>query len=215
VSFAAFRLRRPGCRNSVAFEFRVIPLEHVCFRYLFYISVSSCSVTMNGRILHVEGTLTRSNLDCLVSFVYALNVGNLKNELWKYLVTFRDSVSKPWCLTGDFNETLFPSDRKGGSQITSSMTRFKNCIDCCALIELTLNGRKFTWSRGNAASRIDRIFLLGDWLQAFPSSTLFGLSKYSSNHRPLHLLLDSTNWGPKPFRFMNCWWLASDFRSMI
>ncbi|KAJ6856773.1 hypothetical protein NC651_038445 [Populus alba x Populus x berolinensis] len=27
----------PGCRNSVAFEFRVIPLEHVCFCYLFYI----------------------------------------------------------------------------------------------------------------------------------------------------------------------------------
>jgi len=38
VSFAAFRLRRPGCRNSVAFEFRVISLEHVCFRYLFYIT---------------------------------------------------------------------------------------------------------------------------------------------------------------------------------
>ncbi|KAJ6953060.1 hypothetical protein NC652_004906 [Populus alba x Populus x berolinensis] len=30
VSFAAFRLRCPGCRNSVAFEFRVIALEHVC-----------------------------------------------------------------------------------------------------------------------------------------------------------------------------------------
>ncbi|KAL3575855.1 hypothetical protein D5086_021138 [Populus alba] len=40
VSFAAFRLRCPGCRNSVAFEFRVIPLEHVCFCYLFYIRLS-------------------------------------------------------------------------------------------------------------------------------------------------------------------------------
>ena len=37
VSFEQFRLRCPGCRNSVAFEFRVIPLEHVCFRYMFYI----------------------------------------------------------------------------------------------------------------------------------------------------------------------------------
>jgi exonuclease III len=69
--------------------------------------VSSCFIAMNGRILHVEGIFTRFNLDCLVSFVYAPNVGNLKNELWKYLLTFRDSVSKPWCLTGDFNETLF------------------------------------------------------------------------------------------------------------
>ncbi|KAG6783415.1 hypothetical protein POTOM_012862 [Populus tomentosa] len=170
---------------------------------------------MNGRILHIEGTFTQSNLDCLVSLVYAPNAGNLKNEMWTYLVTFRDSVSKPWCLAGDFNETLFPSDRKGGSQITSSMTRFKDCIDGCNLIELPLNGRKFTWSRGNTASRIDRVLLSGDWLQAFPSSTLFGLSQYISDHRPLHLLLDSANWGPKPFRFMNYWWLASDFRTMI
>ncbi|KAL3612538.1 hypothetical protein D5086_003558 [Populus alba] len=42
LSFAAFRLRCPGCRNSVAFEFRVIPLEHVCFCYLFYITCPGC-----------------------------------------------------------------------------------------------------------------------------------------------------------------------------
>jgi len=57
--------------------------------------VSSCSVAMNGCVLHVESIFTRFNLDCLVSFICALNVGNLKNELWKYLVTFRDSLSKP------------------------------------------------------------------------------------------------------------------------
>ena len=37
VIFAGFRLRCPFCRNSVAFEFRVIHLEHLCFCYLFYI----------------------------------------------------------------------------------------------------------------------------------------------------------------------------------
>ncbi|KAL3569990.1 hypothetical protein D5086_027239 [Populus alba] len=43
VSFATFRFRCPFCRNSVAFEFRVIPLEHVCFCYLFYIRLSSAN----------------------------------------------------------------------------------------------------------------------------------------------------------------------------
>ncbi|KAL3575834.1 hypothetical protein D5086_021117 [Populus alba] len=43
VSVAAFRLPWPGCRNSVAFEFRVIPLENVCFCYLFYIRLSSAN----------------------------------------------------------------------------------------------------------------------------------------------------------------------------
>ncbi|KAL3565926.1 hypothetical protein D5086_033972 [Populus alba] len=45
VSFAAFRLRCPRCRNSVAIEFRVIPLDHVCFRYLSYIR----QLPQNGR----------------------------------------------------------------------------------------------------------------------------------------------------------------------
>jgi hypothetical protein len=106
--------------------------------------VSSCSATMNGCILHIEGIFTHFNLNCLVFFVYAPNDGSLKKELWNYLITFKDSVSKPWCLAGDFNETLSPSDRKGGSQISASITQFKHCIDCCELIDLPLNGKKFT-----------------------------------------------------------------------
>jgi len=126
--------------------------------------VSRCSIAMNGRILHVEGTFTRYNLNCMVSFIYAPIDGILKKKLWDYLITFKDSVSTPWCLAGYFNETLSPSDRKGGSKVFASMTRFKHCIDGCELIDLPLNGKRFTWSRGNAASRIDRIFISGDWL---------------------------------------------------
>lgn len=48
--------------------------------------VSNCSVAMNGRILHVEGVFSRFNMEYLVSFVYALNDGSLKKELWEYLL---------------------------------------------------------------------------------------------------------------------------------
>lgn len=177
--------------------------------------VSNCSVAMNGRILNIEGVLSRYNLECMVSLVYAPNDGLLKKEVWDYLVSFTNSISKPWCLAGDFNETLSPSDRKGSSKISSSMLSFKMCVDSCGLIELPLNGKKFTWSRGNAASRIDRMFVTGDWLQHLPSSTLYGLPKNFSDHRPLHMLVDSTNWGPKPVRMMNCWWLNSEFVKMV
>lgn len=177
--------------------------------------VSNCSVAMNGRILNIEGVLSRYNLECMVSLVYAPNDGLLKKEVWDYLVSFTNNISKPWCLAGDFNETLSPSDRKGSSKISSSMLSFKMCVDSCGLIELPLNGKKFTWSRGNAASRIDRMFVTGDWLQHLPSSTLYGLPKNFSDHRPLHMLVDSTNWGPKPVRMMNCWWLNSEFVKMV
>ncbi|KAG6780767.1 hypothetical protein POTOM_013641 [Populus tomentosa] len=177
--------------------------------------VSNCSVAMNGRILNIEGVLSRYNLECMVSLVYAPNDGLLKKEVWDYLVSFKNSFNKPWCLVGDFNETLSPSNRKGSSKILSSMLSFKICIDSYGLLELPLNGKKFTWSRGNAASRIDRMFVSGDWLQHLPSSTLYGLPKTFSDHRPLHMLVDSTNWGPKPVQMMNCWWLNSDFVKMV
>ena len=35
-----------------------------------------------------------------------------KKELWSYLVNFKCNISKPWCLVGDFNETISSSDRK-------------------------------------------------------------------------------------------------------
>jgi hypothetical protein len=44
---------------------------------------------------------------------------------------------------GDFIENIFPSNRKGGSLISFSITRSKNCIDYCELVELPLNGKKF------------------------------------------------------------------------
>ncbi|KAG6780118.1 hypothetical protein POTOM_012970 [Populus tomentosa] len=149
--------------------------------------VSNCSVAMNGRILHIKGVLSRYNFECMVSFVYTPNDGLLNKEVWNYLVSFKNSVSRPWCLVGDFNETLSPSDWKGSSRISSSMISFKKCIDNCDLIELPINGKKFTWSKGNVASY----------------------------HRPLYMLVDSTDLGPKPVRLMNCWWLNFDFVKMV
>lgn len=55
---------------------------------------------MNGCILHIEGVLSQFNLECMVSFVYAPNDGLLKKEVWNYLASFKNSVSKPWCLAG-------------------------------------------------------------------------------------------------------------------
>ena len=44
VSFAAFPLRCPSCRNSNNFEFWVIPLEHVCFCYFLSITLLPLTV---------------------------------------------------------------------------------------------------------------------------------------------------------------------------
>ncbi|KAJ6990630.1 hypothetical protein NC653_019022 [Populus alba x Populus x berolinensis] len=65
VSFRGIPLRFPGCRNSVAFEiglsnsvafeFWVIPLEHVCFCYLFYLRLLSANGETSLRIGEFRG----------------------------------------------------------------------------------------------------------------------------------------------------------------
>jgi len=96
--------------------------------------VSNCSVAIKGRILHIKGVLSRFNLECMVSFVYAPNDGLLKKEVRNYLASFKNSVSKPWCLAGDFNETLSPLDMKGSSRISSSMISFKKLLTVVILL---------------------------------------------------------------------------------
>ena len=76
---------------------------------------------------------------------------------------------------------------------------FKN-----VLIQLPLNGKRFIWSRGNVASRIDRAFISSEWINVSPSFSLHGSPKFTSNQRLIHLKLDSINWGPRPFKFLKC-----------
>ncbi|KAL3569994.1 hypothetical protein D5086_027243 [Populus alba] len=65
VSFAAFRLRCPGCRNSISFEFRVIPLELVCLCYLFYITLLPQTAKRFVSLLVLNHTSSRKQRNAL------------------------------------------------------------------------------------------------------------------------------------------------------
>lgn len=68
------------------------------------------------------------------------------------------------------------------------MEAFGDCINACDLLELSLMGKKFIWSKGNSASHID---FSSEWLKKFPSSFLCGFSKSISDRRLVHLVLDT------------------------
>jgi hypothetical protein len=148
--------------------------------------------------------------DCVVSVVSAFKDHSLMKELRNHFVEVKASITKPWCLVGNFNETIFPSYRRGGT--TES---FQGLYKCLWFSWITFNGKWFTWLRGNSASRIDRAFVSPKWLNKLLSFSLCGLAIYVFHHRPVHLMLDKTNWRPKPFRFINCWRMRSDFKRGI
>jgi hypothetical protein len=94
---------------------------------------------------------------------------------------------------------------------------FNNFICENALIDLPLNIRRFTWFRcdGISMSCLDRFLLSEGWIQNWPHSSQWGLSRGLSDHCPLLLKNGDINWGPKPFRFLNAWKYQDGFDDFV
>ena len=88
------------------------------------------------------------------------------------------------------------------------MRRFKNFINQAQLQEVSLLGRRFTWSSERqrpTLERLDRCLASVDWFQAFPYHCLRPLSSDCSDHCPLLLLLDTRPADKRRFRFESFW----------
>ncbi|GKV27286.1 hypothetical protein SLEP1_g36471 [Rubroshorea leprosula] len=81
------------------------------------------------------------------------------------------------------------------------------------LEDLPMMGRKFTWfkSDGSAMSRLDRFLVSTGFLLNFPDLIQKGLSRDISDHCPVMLISSSKDWGPKPFRTLDCWFELKEF----
>lgn len=77
-----------------------------------------------------------------------------------------------------------------------------------------VNG-KFTWFRGQSKSKLDRVVLQPEWIGVFPSIKVSLLKRSISDHCPLLVCSKEKNWGPKPFRFLNCWISHPNYSKII
>ena len=84
---------------------------------------------------------------------------------------------------------------------------FNNFIDGSLLIDLPLCERMFTWYRGDgiSMSRLDKFLLSAKWCDSWPNCIQVAHKRGLSDHVPLMLYVDDTNWGPRPLRLMKCW----------
>ncbi|KAJ4848788.1 hypothetical protein Tsubulata_025772 [Turnera subulata] len=56
------------------------------------------------------------------------------------------SVTRPWVLLGDFNETISQDEKQGGVPISQARCdKFRDWIEECRLLDLGYSGPKFTW----------------------------------------------------------------------
>ena len=138
--------------------------------------------------------------------------------MWEELFGLANWWDVPWCVGGDFNVVRFPSERLGADQFTLAMNDFSEFIFSLGLMDIPLEGGKFTWSNNRttpAMSRTDRFLFSSDWEDRYPTVIQKRLPKLSSDHFPILLECGKFLRGKRPFRFKNMWLKAEGFDEMV
>ncbi|GLT98350.1 hypothetical protein SLE2022_158590 [Rubroshorea leprosula] len=119
-----------------------------------------------------------------------------------------------WCIAGDFNNVRSTKERRGRSEHSKYREDLNDFIENAGLVDLPLTRRKFNWYKGDgsAMSRLDRFLLSDDLLNFWGDCCQVGLNRSISDHCPMVLKKINSDWGPKPFRALNCWDQHPDFR---
>jgi len=81
--------------------------------------------------------------------VYASPNATMRTYLWTYLSKLNRTIAGPWMLIGDFNETIIPSDQRGGIFNHTREALFSNFMAECNLIDLAIVSGRFTWHRNH------------------------------------------------------------------
>jgi len=78
-------------------------------------------------------------------------------------------------------------------------------------------GSKFTWVRpnGTTRSKLDRFLISLEWRTKWPGTAQYTLERNFSDHYPILLRSKYADWGPKPFRILDCWLSDKSFKKIV
>ena len=128
--------------------------------------------------------------------------------MWDELIGIQQLWEVPWCYIGDLNIVRFPSERLGGSRLTTAMENFFEFIEELNLIDLPLEGGSYTWSSGSDQPfmyRIDRALVSHDWEDHYPVVIQRVLPRPILDHFPILVEAGGILREKSPFRFENMW----------
>lgn len=153
----------------------------------------------------IKGTFTSPKFECILINIYNSCLAATRVDVWKEITDYWSRHSLPCLIIGDFNDVLKASERGSLTASQPEIDNFRNFIQDMHLLEIPSSTRGFTWFRGNSKSLLDRCFINPEWLTLFSGLRVTLLKRGLSDHCPLHVHNEIKNWGPKPFRFQNCW----------
>ncbi|KAK2449476.1 hypothetical protein QL285_008670 [Trifolium repens] len=110
-------------------------------------------------------------------------------------------------------------ERRGrhGTGSQSERSEFVSFIDAMEVTNVPVTGKKFTWfsADGSAMSRLDRFLLSEGFIEKGGISNQMVGDRDISDHCPIWLECTRLNWGPKPFKFLNCWLQHPEFLPLV
>ncbi|KAJ4969222.1 hypothetical protein NE237_015923 [Protea cynaroides] len=173
---------------------------------------SLVKVAASNQLIHCQVNIRNSNKAFWLSAIYAANDPINRGGLWNHIETLSTGVNMPWILMGDFNIVRSKDEKMGGKTINTSNTdAFNSCIVNAGLHDLRWGGCHFTWSNKQfgdkrISCKLDRVMINSFWEVEFQGSDAKFLPQGISDHSPAVITMEEPlDFGPKPFKFFNCW----------
>jgi len=172
------------------------------FLFAFFLVLSCLCVNVAGRFVQYGEIFVVFN-------VYAPCDSSRQQALWNVLSSRIEALAdQNVCVCGDFNAIRCVEERRSVSSVfhQAGTDNFNGFIANNFLVDLPLQGRTYTWYRGDgrSMSRIDRFLLSENWCLTWSNCIRMAVSKGLSDHCPLVFAVDIQNWGPKPVRMLKC-----------
>ncbi|OMO96768.1 Endonuclease/exonuclease/phosphatase [Corchorus capsularis] len=141
--------------------------------------------------------------------LFAQNLFSMRGRARKFLVSvsaMRISIQRLWRTGRWLRKWRF------------FLQDFVDFIHWCDLVDLPLQGGRFTYSNTRevpAFSRIDRFLISPELLLLIPNCCQRVGPKALSDHNPVIFDSVSKDWGPKPFRYFNHWKEEASFKEVV
>ncbi|KAL6208770.1 hypothetical protein ACLB2K_019715 [Fragaria x ananassa] len=116
-------------------------------------------ISSHSRFIHCRLVDLKTDNSCIITFTYAYPKMNQQHDFWNDLAKLNPANNDSWVLMGDFNITVSPEEKLGGSGgVTRYMLDLCDFLNNNGLYSLTASGLPFTWSNKHAIifERLDR-----------------------------------------------------------
>jgi exonuclease III len=154
-------------------------------------ALQSQEVYQNSITVELSFKLNSSKIQ--ITGVYGPSTGGNREDFLQQLRMAKLMNRIPWLICGDFNLVLAAEERST-NRLTGVDREFRRLVNELSLIDLPLQGRRFTWSnaRENVIFvRLDRFLVSQLWNTTFSAGSQKALANTSSDHCPIMYTCDS------------------------